>query len=84
MRRKDLLDNLFEKFFYDSKYAEIRKKIDYSGKHKDLMKQLEDALANRNNEALEGKCVDFFNFFEFIAVLLKLKQLKNNRNKIYV
>ncbi len=40
-----MLDNLFEKFFYDSKYAEIRKKIDYSGKHKDLMKQLEDALS---------------------------------------
>ncbi len=76
LRRTDLLNNLFEKFFYDSKYAEIRKKIDYSGKHKDLMKQLEDALADRNNEVLEEKCVDFFNFFEFIAVLWKLKQLK--------
>ncbi|MCL4427797.1 MAG: hypothetical protein M1276_02210 [Deltaproteobacteria bacterium] len=76
MRRTDLLNNLFKKFFYDSKYAEIRKKIDYSSKHEYLMKQLEEALTTRKNEALEEKCVDFFNFFEFIAVLWKLKQLK--------
>lgn len=76
LRRTDLLNNLFEKFFYDSKYAEIRKKIDYSSKHEDFMKLLEEALITRKNEEFEEKCVDFFNFFEFIAVLWKLKQLK--------
>ena len=40
------------------------------------MKQLKGALTDRSNEALEEECVDFFNFFEFIAVLWKLKQLK--------
>ena len=78
LRRTDLLNALFEKFFYESKYAEIRKHIDYSSKHDDLMKQLEESLINhnKNEEDLEEKCVDFFNFFEFIAVLWKLKQLQ--------
>ena len=76
LRRTDLLNALFEKFFYQSKYAEIRKHIDYSDKHDDLMKLLEEALMNHNNEELEEKCVNFFNFFEFIAVLWKLKQLQ--------
>ncbi len=78
LRRTDLLNALFEKFFYQSKYAEIRKHIDYSSKHDDLMKQLEESLINhnKNEEDLEEKCVDFFNFFEFIAVLWKLKQLQ--------
>ena len=78
LRRTDLLNALFEKFFYQSKYAEIRKHIDYSSKHEDLMKQLEESLINhnKNEEDLEEKCVDFFNFFEFIAVLWKLKQLQ--------
>ncbi len=76
LRRTDLLNALFEKFFISSKYAEIRKHIDYSSKHEDLMKLLEEALINRKKEDLEEKCVDFFNFFEFIAVLWKLKQLQ--------
>ena len=78
LRRTDLLNALFEKFFYQSKYAEIRKHIDYSSKHDDLMKQLEESLINhnKNEEDLEEKCVDFFNFFEFIAVLWKLKHLQ--------
>ena len=76
LRRTDLLNALFEKFFYQSKYAEIRKHIDYSDKHDGLKKQLEEALINHKNEELEEKCVDFFNFFEFIAVLWKLKQLR--------
>ena len=41
LRRTDLLNALFEKFFISSKYAEIRKHIDYSSKHEDLMKLLE-------------------------------------------
>ena len=78
LRRTDLLNALFEKFFYQSKYAKIRKHIDYSSKHDDLMKRLEESLINhnKNEEDLEEKCVDFFNFFEFIAVLWKLKQLQ--------
>ena len=76
LRRTDLLNALFEKFFYQSKYAEIRKHLDYSTKHDDLIKLLEEALINHNNEELEEKCVDFFNFFEFISVLWKLKQLQ--------
>ena len=59
LRRTDLLNALFEKFFYQSKYAEIRKHIDYSNQHDDLMKQLEESLINHNKEDLEEKCVDF-------------------------
>ena len=84
LRRTDLLNALFEKFFYESKYAEIRKHIGYSSKHEDLMKLLEEALINRNKEELEEKCVDFFNFFEFIAVFMETKAVANKRNKIYV
>jgi len=52
LRRSDLLNSLFEKFFYQDKYAEIRKHIDYSNKHDDLIKQLDEALAKHNNEEL--------------------------------
>ena len=48
------------------------------------MKLLEEALINRNKEELEEKCVDFFNFFEFIAVFMETKAVANKRNKIYV
>ncbi len=81
LRRTDLLNGLFEKFYYQSKYAEIRKLLDYSSKHEDLTKLLEETLTNHKNEGLEEKCVDFFNFFEFIAVLWKLKQLQINEIK---
>ena len=80
-RRTDLLNELFEKFYYKSKYAKIRKHFDYSSKHEDLMKLLEEALINHKNEELEEKCVDFFNFFEYIAILWKLKQLQINEIK---
>lgn len=76
LRRTDLLNALFEKFFYQNKYSEIRKHLDYSSKHDDLMKLLKEALIDHANEEIEERCVDFFNFFEFIAVLWKLGQLK--------
>ncbi|MHB1680937.1 MAG: hypothetical protein ACYCTB_10605 [bacterium] len=65
LRRTDLLNALFEKFFYQSKYAKIRKHLDYSSKHDDLMKLLEEALINHKNEGLEEleeKCGDFVKF----------------------
>ncbi|MHB1696599.1 MAG: hypothetical protein ACYCSQ_00610 [bacterium] len=40
------------------------------------MKLLEEALVRHENEELEEKCVDFFNFFEFIGALWKLGQIK--------
>lgn len=76
LRRTDLLNALFEKFFYQNKYSKIRKHLDYSSKHDDLMKQLKEALIDHANEDIEERYVDFFNFFEFIAVLWKLGQLK--------
>ena len=62
LRRTDLLNALFEKFFYQSKYAEIRKHIDYSDKHEDLMKLLEEALISRKKKIWKKNASIFLTF----------------------
>ena len=59
---------MFEKFYESDHYKDIRSKIDSTTIQQDVS----------GNSQLEEKLVDYLNFFEFIASLWKLKQLKKN------
>jgi hypothetical protein len=73
LRKAEWLYSLFEKFFYENKYAEIRQLIDYG--NADDIQKIADAIKNRSNIALEEQLVNYLNFFEFIANLWLLKQV---------
>lgn len=73
LRRAEWLYSLFEKFFYQSRYSDIRRLLDYDNKQE--VERLRIALANHANDQLEEKLVDYLNFFEFIATLWQLRQL---------
>lgn len=76
LKRSEWLYSLFEKFFYESKYAEIRRIIDYA--HPDDLIRLSDNINAPGDHDLEEKLVDYLNFFEFIANLWLLKQVPIN------
>ena len=59
---------MFEKFYESDHYKDIRSKIDSTTIQQDVS----------GNSQLEEKLVDYLNFFEFIASLWKLKQLRRN------
>ena len=73
LRKAEWLYSLFEKFFCESNYAEIRQLIDY-GSEAEIQK-LAAAIKNRSDIALEERLVNYLNFFEFIANLWLLKQV---------
>lgn len=73
LRRAEWLYSLFEKFFYQSRYADIRRLLDYGDKND--LEHLRKALDTHGNQQLEEELVDYLNFFEFIATLWKLEQL---------
>jgi hypothetical protein len=73
LRRAEWLYSLFEKFYYQSSYADIRRILDYG--NEDSVQRLRGALQSHTEESLEEKLVDYLNFFEFIASLWKLRQL---------
>ena len=68
LKRAEWLRSLFEKFYESDHYKDIRSKIDGTTIQQDVS----------GNSQLEEKLVDYLNFFEFIASLWKLKQLKKN------
>jgi hypothetical protein len=64
IRRAEWLKSLFEKFFENSTYKEVRVWLDYDILHDRL------AVADAGlRQANEEKFTDFLNFFEFIGVL---------------
>lgn len=73
LKRTEWLYQLYEKFYEESYYKEIRRIIDYD--QKDGIKRLKNGIENDCEEELVELLVDYLNFFEFIASLEKLKQL---------
>lgn len=73
LKRAEWLYSLFEKFFYDEKYSEIRRIIDYA--HPEDIEKLIKAINSTNDHDLEEQLVNYLNFFEFIANLWLLKQV---------
>jgi len=70
LKQAEWLKSLFEKFFENSTYKEVRVWLDYGHLHARL--SVEDAGAREINEE---KFTDFLNFFEFIGVLYWRKHL---------
>jgi hypothetical protein len=71
--RSKWLYSLFEKFFYENQYSEIRRFLDYDDEPE--IQRLKEAVISHTETQLEEKLVDYLNFFEFIAILWKLEQL---------
>lgn len=70
IRRAEWLKSLFEKFFENSTYKEVRVWLDYDILHNRLT--VADATQRQANEE---KFTDFLNFFEFIGVLYSRRYL---------
>jgi hypothetical protein len=68
IKRAEWLKSLYEKFYESDLYKEVRKWIDFE--------RLDAELSNDPGNVKEEKLTDFLNFFEFIASLEKMKQLK--------
>lgn len=73
LRRAEWLHSLFDQFYCQRSYADIRRVLDY-GDEKQL-DGLKIALEQHSNSDLEEQLVDYLNFFEMLASLLKMKQL---------
>ena len=71
LKQAEWLKSLFEKFYENSTYKEVRVWLDYGHLHARLT--VEDAAQRELNEE---KFTDFLNFFEFIGVLYWRKHLK--------
>ena len=70
LKQAEWLKSLFEKFFENSTYKEVRVWLDYGHLHARLT--VEDVAQRELNEE---KFTDFLNFFEFIGVLHWRKHL---------
>jgi hypothetical protein len=70
LKQAEWLKSLFEKFFENQYYKEVRVWLDYGRLHEKLT--VEDAPGRQANEE---KFTDFLNFFEFIGVLYSRKHL---------
>ncbi|HVU95616.1 MAG TPA: hypothetical protein VHE34_10345 [Puia sp.] len=64
IRQAEWLKSLFEKFFENSTYKDVRSWLDYGVLHERLT--VGDAVLRQQNEE---KFTDFLNFFEFVGVL---------------
>jgi hypothetical protein len=65
LKRAEWLKSLFEKFYQNSDYKDVRKWIDFDKDDK----LLQIALSEDKGHVNEEKLADFLNFFEFIATL---------------
>ena len=73
IKRAELVKSLFEKFFENDSYKEVRVWLDYG--HLRARLNVEDQAQREINEE---KFTDFLNFFEFIGVLYTSNQLTFN------
>ena len=67
IRKAEWLKSLYEKFYENSVYKDVRRWLDFE--------KLENELKDDPENIKEEKVTDFLNFFEFIASLEKMKQL---------
>jgi hypothetical protein len=75
VRRAEWLSSLHTKFFEGSGYKEIRRILDGNDTDPDFS-QLRSSIAARQSTSLVDAFDDYLNFFEFVATLRKLRQLK--------
>lgn len=76
VRRAEWLSNLHSKFFEAPAYKNIRRVLDSDDADVDFSRLRDEIAANKSSELVEA-FVDYLNFFEFVASLHKLGQLKS-------
>ncbi len=74
LKRAEWLYNLHAKFYESPTYKPMRRIIDYAPQAE--IGRLEASLTQGGDDELAESLVDYLNFFEFIASLWKLNQLK--------
>lgn len=73
LKRAEWLYQLYEKFYEENFYKNMRQIIDYE--REEEIRRLKNGLENDCEDELVESLVDYLNFFEFIASLWKLGQL---------
>lgn len=76
VRRAEWLSNLHAKFFEGAAYKQMRQILDSDENDPELVRLREDVEADRSSKLVE-EFVDYLNFFEFVASLRRLGQLKS-------
>lgn len=77
VRRAEWLSNLHGKFFEAESYKRIRRVLDSNDTDTELLRLQQDIESDQTTELVEA-FVDYLNFFEFVASLRKLRQLKTH------
>jgi hypothetical protein len=80
IRRAEWLSNLHAKFFESTNYKTIRRILDYQLEPE--FSRLRGAIQTNNYDELVEALVDYLNFFEFVASLERLGQLKTKEISI--
>lgn len=80
VRRAEWLSTLHSKFYESDKYKEIRRILDYDSEPE--LKKLREAIESGADNDLVEKLVDYLNFFEFVAALCQLGQLRTTEVKM--
>jgi hypothetical protein len=77
VRRAEWLSSLHAKFFEASSYKHIRRILDGDDGDPELS-ALQADIGGRKNSDLAEEFVDFLNFFEFVASLHKIGQIRRS------
>lgn len=72
IKRGEWLKSLFEKFFENGTFSEVRQVIEYERISSFLELDAKKMATNQKNEEL---LVNYLNFFEFVSVLVKNKHV---------
>lgn len=76
VRRAEWLSNLHAKFFESSSYKRIRRVLDSSDVDPEFV-QLKSDITDGRSTTFAEEFVDYLNFFEFVASLRRLGQIKS-------
>lgn len=75
VRRAEWLSSLHAKFFESPNYKHVRSVLDYEVEPE--FSRLQELIASGAHDELVEEFADYLNFFEFVASLWQLRQLKS-------
>lgn len=76
LRRSEWLYRLYQQFYENDRFNPIRALVDYEPEQE--IKQLTADISNNEGTDLHEAFVDYLNFFEFIAIQLKNRNLRQD------
>jgi hypothetical protein len=78
VKRAEWLMKLYDKFYEDEERTRIRRLLDPSEKREQLLDSLGSKRNNKDIEKDVESFSDYLNFFEFVGILMKLKQVEED------